>query len=1105
MGRTPGSGKNKSQQWTQQTTAGGFVYWTRSDQPGWGYIDDPTKEGLQPGTTAYPIDFINYVWGEGGGGNTKNPRESKAGQQARELTASALEGIITVPYGRCRVGGAVVAWRALAWQLWMSMALGHGPIQGLVGIRMFDQDTSLVGGAPFYGAALFQTELGLANPAGPVPSYYSDATGGGGVERFPYLATSHALLSLNPGNGLPGAPNPLHFIIDGRTLRDPRLGLDGNGIPSQPEAFSENPALALADYYTSRIYGMGTPDNRINWDSVAEAANYCDVLVAGEKRHTINWAISRQSTHRAITSAIKGLCRLVVLRRDGKRVFVPEKAATRVHVFTPSNSLVIDMDPAPLSRAPNTVKVIFTNPSKNYGDDEAVARTEAARTGAEPPRIEEFPFEGIDNKSEAQRMAAWLLAERRNPFRATVEATKAEGMKFEVMDRVGVYSPTAMLGTSAVAPQDMRVVKAIRRGDTGRMRFICKKYDENYFSDATAPTEGDSGVATVSPVATPTAPKSPAGAASLTVGDGFTLVGPTTATVNWTHDGWPYSLTYRVTRQEAGGSEATIFQGSAGPVRFEVNPFAAVTIRVYALVAATMASSVACSGSANPALLYPTPEWPVHYGIYENAQSLVDFILGTGGVYEPVLSFRPPQTRTRTQYGAASWSHSGITGWDASLVNNGNTSAVAGTATDNDSITLDAGSAIKVREFDLWFTAHDPASPPTTINEEPIDSISYSDNGTSWTEVFLSETYQDYYGPGDTSAKVNGQIDDYGSHRYWKVRFNTQAGGVTSYDVRELQFYTWTGEAVSIVSFNVYDFTTGVPALIASLPADGDYETTKLRLLPYARIQSGSSNTYKLAIRVRSVDARGVESEPLDDFRTWPFATYLVSAAATVSGTEILRNKSISGAENTITNLGTSTLSDNAVTNAKLRDSVATSVIGRSANSTGDPADIVSTNDGEFLYREGGLVVFARPTAFDLFIYNTAGVIEHQIFGFNASRIIGATGAIGTTPTVSSTVDFVEGAGIDSAFAHHFVLNTAAQLSAEDQMFQAYIIDNPTGSGAIWVQPSSLSKNVNGVTRIWKMLAFKSNSTTPPNRWLINTTNIPAGKWIGVRCFGHIR
>ena len=53
-----------------------------------------------------------------------------------------------------------------------------------------------------------------------------------------------------------------------------------------------------------------------------------------------------------------------------------------------------------------------------------------------------------------------------------------------------------------------------------------------------------------------------------------------------------------------------------------------------------------------------------------------------------------------------------------------------------------------------------------------------------------------------------------------------------------------------------------------------------------------------------------------------------------------------------------STISDNVVTNSKLRDSVGTSVIGRAASSAGDPGDIQASTDGYVLQRSGGALLF---------------------------------------------------------------------------------------------------------------------------------------------------
>jgi hypothetical protein len=51
-------------------------------------------------------------------------------------------------------------------------------------------------------------------------------------------------------------------------------------------------------------------------------------------------------------------------------------------------------------------------------------------------------------------------------------------------------------------------------------------------------------------------------------------------------------------------------------------------------------------------------------------------------------------------------------------------------------------------------------------------------------------------------------------------------------------------------------------------------------------------------------------------------------------------------------------LFDNSVTDAKLRDSVALSVIGRATNSSGDPTDIVASSDGDILRRSGTTLGF---------------------------------------------------------------------------------------------------------------------------------------------------
>lgn len=61
--------------------------------------------------------------------------------------------------------------------------------------------------------------------------------------------------------------------------------------------------------------------------------------------------------------------------------------------------------------------------------------------------------------------------------------------------------------------------------------------------------------------------------------------------------------------------------------------------------------------------------------------------------------------------------------------------------------------------------------------------------------------------------------------------------------------------------------------------------------------------------------------------------------------------------------VGTAELADDAVTDMKLRDSAALSVIGRAGNSAGDPADIVASFDGHVLRRSGSAIGFGAIAA----------------------------------------------------------------------------------------------------------------------------------------------
>lgn len=137
------------------------------------------------------------------------------------------------------------------------------------------------------------------------------------------------------------------------------------------------------------------------------------------------------------------------------------------------------------------------------------------------------------------------------------------------------------------------------------------------------------------------------------------------------------------------------------------------------------------------------------------------------------------------------------------------------------------------------------------------------------------------------------------------------------------------------------------------------------------------------------------------------------------------------------------TIASNVVGNTKLRDSVALSVIGRSANSGGDPADIAASSDGDILRRSGttlgfGSILAASVSDFDTEVSNNTDVAANTAARHDAVTLAGTpdyitiSGQVITRGLIDLTTDITG----DLPFAN------LAQLTANS------IAANATGSTA---------------------------------------------------------
>jgi hypothetical protein len=139
-----------------------------------------------------------------------------------------------------------------------------------------------------------------------------------------------------------------------------------------------------------------------------------------------------------------------------------------------------------------------------------------------------------------------------------------------------------------------------------------------------------------------------------------------------------------------------------------------------------------------------------------------------------------------------------------------------------------------------------------------------------------------------------------------------------------------------------------------TVSASGATWTIDNDAVSYAKIQDVSAES-KLLGRGAGAGAGDVQELTVGTGLSMSGTTLSSSVTGVTDGDKGDITVSASGA--------TWTVDNDAVSDAKLRDSAALSVIGRSANSTGDPADIAAGSDGHVLRRSGTTLGFGTIDA----------------------------------------------------------------------------------------------------------------------------------------------
>lgn len=219
-----------------------------------------------------------------------------------------------------------------------------------------------------------------------------------------------------------------------------RSGVTGTHRVDDPSTWewSDNPALAYADYHTQYAE---TETDRIDWDNIADVADFCDEMVpipgGTEKRFSCNVVLDGDRTHENNIGAIMNCMGARQRYTAGKYSLVPPRATAAAHAFDESNvvgdvQLVGDRS---MREEITTVNGQIRSRDDDYEEVDFPSRTDSVLQAELGRKYERnIPLPGVTNHLQAQRLANLLLEEQRMR-RRIVFPCNWEGIDLRVGDR----------------------------------------------------------------------------------------------------------------------------------------------------------------------------------------------------------------------------------------------------------------------------------------------------------------------------------------------------------------------------------------------------------------------------------------------------------------------------------------------------------------------------------------------------------------------------------------------------------------------------------------------------------------------------------------------
>lgn len=411
-------------------------------------------------------------------------------------TSNSKTQVLPIPvvYGTMRVAGNIFYENFLddkKTKVERMVGVSEGPVQSITGVQFDDQNPKNLDECSY--TVHLDSDDSTTDPRDP----------GGYAPEFPDLWPKWLpplpewlkikFLAPSPKRNVRPYPNHLAFI--GATLKaqEKLTGpavitsiVEGRKIwtPSGVQ-FSDNPAWIVRDLLTNTRYGLGIPESRIDADSFLTAATYCDGLVDGGKRFTLNYVVDTQKEAVDVLAEMLACFRGYLIRRDKIALKIDAPVASVYKQVTEDSIIAGSFTwwQTPEDEAFNRVIVEWVDPGNHW---ETVTVVYEDTDDIEHRGVIErsFSLKGITNVNQACRMGAYLLDTARLVRNHCSFKLSLGDADIEAGDVIGITHSLA-----GWVQKPFRVTQVVDSGDRNaeEISVVCSEYVAEVYNDRAEP------------------------------------------------------------------------------------------------------------------------------------------------------------------------------------------------------------------------------------------------------------------------------------------------------------------------------------------------------------------------------------------------------------------------------------------------------------------------------------------------------------------------------------------------------------------------------------------------------------------------------------------